>query len=53
MNINIAFLQILPEKNIEVNLCIGKKACIEAKNKGADIAFFPEMWSDGNRCNIS
>ena len=37
MDNKIAFLQLLP----------GKKACIEAKEKGADIALFPEMWSDG------
>ena len=47
MIINIAFLQILPGKSIQENLIIGKKACLEAKEKGADIALFPEMWSDG------
>ncbi len=47
MNIRIAFLQILPGKDLEENLETGKKACIEAKEKGADIALFPEMWSDG------
>ena len=47
MKIYIAFLQILPGKNLNENLIIGKKACIEAKEKGADIALFPEMWSDG------
>lgn len=47
MKINIAFLQVLPGKNLEENLIIGKKACVEAKEKNADIAIFPEMWSDG------
>ncbi|MCR5737109.1 MAG: carbon-nitrogen hydrolase family protein [Eubacterium sp.] len=47
MKINIAFLQILPGKNIDENLIIGKEACVKAKEKGADIALFPEMWSDG------
>ena len=47
MNIKIAFAQILPGKNLDENLSIGKKACIEAKEKGADIVLFPEMWSDG------
>ena len=47
MKINIAFLQILPGKSLEENLTIGKKACVTAKEKGADIALFPEMWSDG------
>ncbi len=47
MNLKIAFLQILPGKSLDENFLIGKKACIEAKEKGADIALFPEMWSDG------
>ena len=47
MELKIAFLQILPGKNTDENLAIGKNACIEAKEKGADIALFPEMWSDG------
>ena len=47
MKIKIAFLQVLPGKDIKENLAIGKKACVEAKEKGADIALFPEMWSDG------
>ena len=47
MIIHIAFLQILPGKSLDENFSIGKKACIEAKEKGADIALFPEMWSDG------
>ena len=47
MDIKIALLQIMPGKNLEENLIIGKRACIEAKDKGADIALFPEMWNDG------
>lgn len=47
MNLKIAFLQLLPGKDLDENFGIGKKACIEAKEKGADIALFPEMWSDG------
>ncbi len=47
MNLKIAFLQILPGKSLDENFSAGKKACIEAKEKGADIALFPEMWSDG------
>lgn len=47
MNLKIAFIQMLPGNDLEANLEIGKKACIEAKEKGADIALFPEMWSDG------
>ena len=45
--IKIAFLQLLPGKTLEEQLEIGQKACREAKAKGADIALFPEMWSDG------
>ena len=45
--VNIAFLQLLPGKTLEEQLEIGQKACREAKEKGADIALFPEMWSDG------
>lgn len=47
MELKIAFLQILPGNNTHENLAIGKNACIKAKEKGADIALFPEMWSDG------
>lgn len=47
MELKIAFLQILPGKSVEENLETGKRACAEAKAKGADIALFPEMWSDG------
>lgn len=47
MTIRIAFLQILPGKNLEDNLALGMNACREAKEKGADLALFPEMWSDG------
>ncbi|MCR5798354.1 MAG: carbon-nitrogen hydrolase family protein, partial [Eubacterium sp.] len=47
MEIKIAFLQILPGRDLTDNLLLGREACIEAKEKGADIALFPEMWSDG------
>ena len=47
MKIKIAFVQLLPGIDFDENLDIGKKACVEAKEKGADIALFPEMWSDG------
>ena len=46
-NIHIAFLQLLPGKTLKEQLEIGQRACREAKEKGADIALFPEMWSDG------
>ena len=47
MKLVIAFLQLLPGKILEEQLEIGKRACIEARHRGADIALFPEMWSDG------
>ncbi len=47
MVLNIAFLQILSDRDWKNNLDTGVKACIEAKEKGADIALFPEMWSNG------
>jgi len=47
MVIRIAFLQLLPGKSLEEQLETGRRACVEAKAKGADIALFPEMWSDG------
>ena len=49
MNIRIAFLQLLPGYSLAQQLEKGKKACEEAKEKGADIALFPEMWSSGYR----
>ena len=47
MNLKIALLQLLPEGSLDGQLRKGKAACIKAKNMGADIALFPEMWSDG------
>ena len=47
MELKIAFLQILPGRNTDENLILGKDACIKAKEGGADLALFPEMWSDG------
>ena len=47
MKLKIAFLQLVPDVNIEDNIEKGIKACREAKANGADIALFPEMWSSG------
>lgn len=47
MKLKIALLQILPTGTLEENLKKGISCCREAKEKGADIALFPEMWSDG------
>ena len=47
MKLNIALLQLQPGKGLAKQKEIGEKACREAKAKGAHIALFPEMWSDG------
>lgn len=45
--LKIALLQLLPGLTIEDNLQKGMAACRTAKEHGADIALFPEMWSVG------
>lgn len=45
--LKIALLQIAPCGTLEGNLEKGIAACRKAKNMGADIALFPEMWSNG------
>lgn len=45
--LKIALLQISPGKTQEENLIKGIFGCRRAKEKGADIALFPEMWSNG------
>ena len=45
--LKIALLQIAPCKTLEENLEKGIVCCRKAKEKGADIALFPEMWSNG------
>ena len=48
MNIlKIALLQIAPTGSLEGNLQKGIEACRQAKENEADIALFPEMWSNG------
>lgn len=46
-NIKIALLQIAPGKTLKENLDKGMNYCRKAKESGADIALFPEMWSNG------
>lgn len=46
-NLKIALLQIAPCKTLEENLKKGVSYCRRAKERGADIALFPEMWSNG------
>lgn len=45
--LKIALLQLLPGDGIEEQYRIGTAACRKAKEMGADIALFPEMWSSG------
>lgn len=45
--LKIALLQISPCKTLEENLEKGMEACKKAQESGADIALFPEMWSNG------
>lgn len=45
----IALLQISPCGTLEENLKKGIVCCKRAKELGADIALFPEMWSSGYR----
>ena len=47
--LKIALLQIAPCGTLEGNLEKGIASCREAKRPGADIARFPEMWSNGYR----
>ena len=45
--LKIALLQISPARDIQLNLAKGIESCKKAKEMGADIALFPEMWSNG------
>lgn len=45
--LKIALLQIAPCDTLEENLEKGLASCRRAKGLGADIALFPEMWSNG------
>ena len=45
--LKIALLQIAPGKTLEENLEKGIASCKKAREQGADIALFPEMWSNG------
>ncbi len=45
--LKIALLQIAPSGTLNGNLDKGIEYCKKAKGQGADIALFPEMWSNG------
>ncbi len=46
-SLKVALMQLMPEKTLDGNLQKGMKHCKMAKEMGADIALFPEMWSVG------
>lgn len=46
-HLKVALLQLLPENTLDGNLQKGLHYCKKAKEMGADIALFPEMWSVG------
>lgn len=45
--LTIALLQMAPTGSLKNNLEKGMEWCRAAKERGADIALFPEMWSSG------
>lgn len=47
--LKIALLQLTPKDSLSENLEKGISACQKAHQMGADIALFPEMWSNGYR----
>lgn len=46
-SLKVALLQLIPERTLDGNLHKGLEYCRKAKEMGADIALFPEMWSTG------
>ena len=49
MSLKIALVQLMPEATTEKNLEKGLQACEQAKQRGADLILFPEMWHIGYR----
>ncbi len=47
MKLKVAILQIMPTTSLQGNLEKGIQYCHLAKEEGADIVLFPEMWSNG------
>lgn len=46
-SLKVALLQLLPKNDQQENLEKGIEYCLLAKNMGAEIALFPEMWNVG------
>ncbi|HEX3053412.1 MAG TPA: carbon-nitrogen hydrolase family protein [Aggregatilineaceae bacterium] len=49
MKLRVALLQMNPEETLHANQIKGELYCRQAAALGADIALFPEMWSNGYR----
>ena len=47
MELKIAFAQLVAGKNQAENKEKAISACLQAKEKGADVVLFPEMWNEG------
>ncbi len=47
MELEIAFAQLVAGKNQAENKEKAISACLQAKEKGADVVLFPEMWNEG------
>jgi N-carbamoylputrescine amidase len=47
MELRIALLQLEPPPDLESAVTVGEEACRRAAALGADLAVFPEMWSNG------
>ncbi len=45
--LNIALLQISPHESTQDNLIVGLSACERARQHGADLVLFPELWQVG------
>ncbi|RNF78721.1 carbon-nitrogen hydrolase family protein [Streptomyces botrytidirepellens] len=52
--LTVALLQLAPPgRGLRANLATGEAACRRAKAIGADVALFPEMWSNGYRATVA
>lgn len=49
----VALLQLIPCKTQAENLAKGIEYCRKAKQMGADVALFPEMWNTGYSFDVS
>ena len=52
-NFSVALLQLIPLNSQKENLEKGLKYCKMAKESGADLALFPEMWNIGYNFSLN